>query len=194
MQEAASFIEEIKIFSQDPTLFLAEAADGFISFISSPGGIAFSIVKILFIIFSLALLAAVFYFLANTNYLHFRIFQDVTEFFTYKPYGTKKMIKVWKKIFGRLELPNESEYKLAVIEADDLLDGILKRLGYAGDNLKERLASLTGIILPSIDKVREAHTVRNSIVHDPDYHLTLDQAKKLLDTYEQALRELQVLE
>ena len=189
-----SFLEEIKILGQDPALFLAEAAENSISFVTSPGGIAFLAVKIVLIIFSVALLAAIIYFLTNTNYLQFRITQDLFEFFNYRPYGAKKMTKTWRKMLARLDLPQESEHKLAIIEADDLLDGILQRLGYGGGSLKERLAGLTEIILPSIDRVREAHDIRNSIVHDPDYHLTLEQAKKLLEIYEQALRELQALE
>lgn len=189
-----TFLEQIQFFTQNSDVFLAEAAEGIVSFIVSPGGTAFLILKILFIIFALVLFAGIVYFLATTNYLQFRILQDMAEFFSYKPYGVKRMTKSWKKIFKRLEVPDESEYKLAVIEADDLLDGVLKRLGYGGNNLKERLANITKIILPSIDSVREANAIRDSIVHDPDYHLTLDQARKLLEIYEQALRELQALE
>lgn len=194
MPESTSFLEIVQTLGIKADLFLAQAPAGFISFIISPDGILFLLVKILFIIIFFILLAAVIYFLVTTNYLQFRVLQDMVEFFTYKPYGVKRMTKIWRKAQKRLEVPDESEYKLAVIEADDLLDSILKRLGYAGNNLKERLSNITKIILPSIDSVCEAHAIRDKIVHDPDYHLTLDQAKKLLEVYEQALRELQALE
>jgi len=118
--------------------------------------------------------------------------QDMTEFLTYRPYGVKKIVKIWSKIKGRLESGSESEYKLAVIEADSILNDILERMGFKGETLGNRLKQVTTAILPSIEEVGEAHKIRNNIVHDPDYKLTLDQTQKALEIYERALRDLQV--
>jgi hypothetical protein len=87
----------------------------------------------------------------------------------------------------------ESEYKLAVIEADSVLDDILKRMGFAGQTLGERLEKLTSASLTNIEEVREAHKTRNNIVHDPNYRLSLDEARKLISIYEKALVDLQAL-
>lgn len=108
----------------------------------------------------------------------------------YRPYGSRKVEKAWKKVKARLDLGQESEYKLALIEADAMVDDILRRMDYKGETLKERLAKITSATIPNIDKLAEAHKVRNSIVHDPDYHLTLEETKSVIEVYEKALSSL----
>jgi len=148
--------------------------------------------KILCIVIFLFFLVIIFHSLRRSSWLKYRLFQDMVEFLTYRPYGVKKIVKIWSKIKGRLELGVESEYKLAVIEADSMLNDILEKMGFKGETLGNRLKQVTTDILPSIEEVGEAHKIRNNIVHDPDYKLTLDQAQKALEIYEQALRDLQV--
>jgi len=152
----------------------------------------FLFLKIIFIVISLFFLIVIFYSLRKSSWLKYRFLQDVVEILTYRPYGVKKMAKIWSKIKGRLELGTESEYKLAVIEADSMLNDVLERMGFKGEILGDRLKQVTTDILPNVEESREAHKIRNNIVYDPDYKLTLDQARKTLATYEQALQDLQV--
>jgi len=72
-----------------------------------------------------------------------------------------------------------------------MLNDILKRMGFGGETLGERLEKLTAATLPNLEQIWEAHKIRNNIVHDPDYRLTLDEARKVLGIYEQALRDLE---
>jgi len=155
----------------------------------TPGIILFF--KIAVIVFALILFISICFFLKRSSWVKFRFLMDFTEFFTYRPYGVKRLDKIWAKIAKRLEMGSESEHKLAVIEADSLLNEILERTGVKGEALGERLKQLTVKLLPNIEDVWEAHKIRNNIVHDPDYRLTLDQAKKALAIYEQALQDLQ---
>ncbi len=150
------------------------------------------ILKILSIAVFVFLLIIILRSLRKSSWLKYRLFQDMTEFLTFKPYGVKKIAKVWSKTKGRLETGSESEYKLAVIEADSMLNDILERMGFKGETLGDRLKQVTTDVLPSVENSREAHKIRNNIVHDPDYKLTLGQAQKVLEIYERALRELQV--
>ena len=130
--------------------------------------------------------------LSKSSWLKRLILEDATEFITYRPSGAKKAFKKWNKIIKKLESNKESEYKLAVIEADNLLDDALKNIGYKGETVKEKLEQLEPAILPNIDEVRQAHQIRNDIVYDPDYQLTLDRATKVLDIYEKAFRSLEL--
>ncbi len=149
------------------------------------------ILKILFIVAVLILLGFIIFALAKTSWLKRLLIWDLVEFFSFRPYGVRKVVKAWAKITARLETGLESEYKLAVIEADSMLDDILKRMGFGGETLGERLEKLTAATLPNLEQIWEAHKIRNNIVHDPDYRLTLDEARRVLDIYEQALRDLQ---
>ncbi len=150
-------------------------------------------VRIAFLVISGIFLGIIVFILLTSHYLQWLFIQDMWEFITYRPFGAKRITRRWRKILKRLETETESEYKLAVIEADDLLDSSLKRMGYAGQNLEERLDKLTSATLPNIEAVKKAHQTRNDIVHDPDYRLSLEEVKKTLDIYDQAFRSLQIL-
>lgn len=149
------------------------------------------ILKILFIVTALILLGFIIFVLVKTSWLKRLLIWDLVEFFSFRPYELRKVVKAWAKITARLETGRESECKLVVIEADSMLNDILKRMGFDGETLGERLEKLTTAILPNLEQIWEAHKIRNNIVHDPDYRLTLDEARRVLGIYEQALGDLQ---
>jgi hypothetical protein len=129
----------------------------------------------------------------RTHYLQWRYMQDFWEFLTFRPFGAKRITKLWNKILKRLDTGMESEYKLALIEADDMLDVSLKRMGYMGQTLEERLGKLTSATIANIDDIYQAHEIRNTIVHNPDYRLSLDEVRSTLDIYQKAFNSLQIL-
>jgi len=149
--------------------------------------------KILFLIISLFFLFGIVYFLLKTEWCKRLFLQDLVEFLSFKSYGLRKVSQTWKKIIKRLEKFSESETKLAIIEADDLLNEILERMGYSGETLGEKLKQLSEVILPNLDEVLEAHKIRSNIVHDPTYRLSFDEAKKVLKIYERALLNLEAI-
>lgn len=148
--------------------------------------------KIVFLIISLILTLFIIFALFNTSWLKLFAIEDMVQFITFRPFGLKRITKDWQRITKRIETFSEPEYKLAVIEADDMLDNVLKKMGYNGKNLEERLDKINSIILPNIEEIKTNHKVRNDIVYDPDYKLTLDRVSKLLKSYEQALKNLEV--
>lgn len=150
-------------------------------------------VKIGFFVLSGIFLGVIVYALLVTHYMQWRFMDNVWEFFTFRPFGVKRITRAWRRILRRLATGLEPEYKLAVIEADDMLEVSLKRMGYAGETLEERLEKLTPIILSNIEDVRRAHELRNNIVRNPDYRLSLDEARNVLDIYEKAFNGLQIL-
>src|SRR4030043_427964 len=146
--------------------------------------------KILFIVFGVFAIGFIIFALFKSSWLRVYVLYDAAEFFRYKPFGIKRMEKDWRKILIRLDTGLESEYKLTVIEADNTMNDVLKKMGYAGASLGESLDKLTPVTLPNIEELKEAHQIRNNIVHDPNYKLTLDETKKALAIYEKALRSL----
>jgi len=173
---------------------MEQFSSGIINFIFSPnfhGWLAFA--RIAFIIVGALLFGFIIFALTNTLWLKRLILWDLQEFFTYRPFGTRRVIKDWSKTKARLDMGLESEYKLALIEADSLLDDILKKMNFSGENVGERLEKLTVASLSNLEELKAAHKVRNNIVHDPDYHLTLEEAKKTIGAYEKAMIDLQVI-
>ncbi|MBZ9577794.1 hypothetical protein KJA13_02015 [Patescibacteria group bacterium] len=148
--------------------------------------------KIIFVILALIFVGSIIALLFKNTWLKRRILEDLVEFVVYRPFGVKRTFKRWAKITKRLETGKEAECKLAVIEADSLLNDIFKKMGYSGETIGEILKQLDSTTLPNIEQIWEAHKIRNNVVHDPDYHFTLDEAKKTLIIYEKALRDLEM--
>ena len=149
--------------------------------------------KIFFGLLVLSFIGAIIYFTKDSGYFRIRVWQDIMEVFTARSYGVSRVVKRWGKIKNRLDLTTESEHKLAIIEADGLLNEILKRMNYQGETLGDKLRQIPVSQLPNLEQLSQAHEIRNNIVHDPDYRLSLDQARKVLEAYKEALKTLQVI-
>jgi hypothetical protein len=106
----------------------------------------------------------------------------------------RKTKEQWEGILKRLGSHNESEYKVAIIEADKMMDELIKKLGYGGENMGERLDNIPEGQLENLDGIREAHKVRNQIIHEDDFVLSKDIAKENLDKYADILRQFGVIE
>jgi hypothetical protein len=104
-----------------------------------------------------------------------------------------KMTQEWENIIKRLDSGDEANYKLAVIEADKLLDTVLKKLTIPGSTMGERLKAIPVSQLPSIDNVWQVHRLRNHLVHTTEFVLTENKAKQAMTIYKQAFTELKVL-
>jgi hypothetical protein len=108
-------------------------------------------------------------------------------------YGmTREKVKdMWKQIEHTSD-QGVMGAKLAVIEADKLLDGVLKSMVMPGETLGERLRSAE-YKYPNIKNVWPAHKLRNQLVHDSTFELSVRQAKSALKDFEAALKTLNVL-
>ena len=151
------------------------------------------ILKIIVFLLTLVFLFGTIYLALTGGWLGRIFWIDFIEFLRFKPYAILRVSKKWKKIRQRLEQGTESEAKLAIIEADDLLNEILKRMGYSGETLGEKLKQVKKAILPNLDEVFQVHKIKSDIVYDPTYRLNLDEAKRAISIYEKALTDLQAL-
>lgn len=149
------------------------------------------IIKVVFIGFSLFFLIGIIYFSRNTHWLQWAFGEARREFLTERPYGTRQIDSVWKDIIKRLDAGLESEYKLAVIEADGLLDEVLERMGYGGKDFEERLSKISKSQIANVEEIKRVHKVRGDIVRDPDYRLSLEDAKKIMEVYKKTLDNLE---
>ena len=143
-----------------------------------------------FFYFKIILIFASLVFFFGSIILLFRATWLKTESFTARPYGAPKTLKEWAKIQKRVETGKEDELKLALIEAETLLDEALKNAGFNGENILERLKQTDINVLPNLNQVLEVHKIRNSIVFDADFKLSPETAKAALEIYRQALTDL----
>jgi hypothetical protein len=151
-------------------------------------------VKIIFLLFALFFFGVIIYFLKKTSWFEKIFLQDFIELATVSSFGIVKSREAFRKIMERLKTQNEDEAKLAIIEADDLLNENLNRIGYKKEeSLGEKLDETTPDIIPNLEEVNEAHKVRNNIIHDPAYRLDLEEAGKILSVYEKAIQNLETI-
>lgn len=88
---------------------------------------------------------------------------------------------------------NPNDWKLAIIEADIILDDVLKKAGYTGVSLGERLRSISPAQLQSLDDAWQAHKIRNQIAHGgADFVLTKRLAEDTIKQYRRVFAELGV--
>jgi len=93
-------------------------------------------------------------------------------------------------VLTHIESDRPNDWKLAIIEADIILDDVLKQRGYVGNSLGERLRTITPSQLSSIDDAWEAHKVRNRIAHDgADFVLTKRMAEQTIAQYRRVFSE-----
>ncbi|MBU0476530.1 hypothetical protein KKB68_00770 [Patescibacteria group bacterium] len=169
--------------------------ENFISFIvSPPSHPILLVIQILFLGISLFFIGFVIFSFFKTKWFRKYMGWDFLEISRRRPYQvSKKITKAWDRITKRLGMGLEPEYKLAVIEADNMLEEILKKMGYGGKNLEEILTKLDRNILSNLGEVKEIREVRNNIINNSEYKITLEETKRVLDVYEQTFRNLRVL-
>ena len=105
-----------------------------------------------------------------------------------------KLLKKWSKVRERMKSDNESEYKVAIIEADNIIDDLIARMKYKGANMGERLDGINPGQIENIDDLRKAHETRNRIIHDEKLVLTREVAEKTIGYFEDFLRYFEVVE
>lgn len=96
----------------------------------------------------------------------------------------------WQTVEGHINSDNPSEWRLAILEADIVLDELLDTLGYFGDTMGEKLKGADTGKFRTLNNAWEAHKIRNAIAHEgADFTLTKREARRIIDLYESVFRE-----
>lgn len=101
----------------------------------------------------------------------------------------------WREINDLMNQGKPSTYKVAVMDADKLVDYVLKaKVGSAG-TMADRLKKSKGLFRSYYDyqNLWEAHKMRNRMVHDAEHEIYPAEVKKVISYFEKALKELQAL-
>jgi len=96
----------------------------------------------------------------------------------------------WQNVLKYLSSESESDWKLAIIEADSMLEDLTDILELDGNNIGEKLKSTNKDKFKSLDDAWEAHIVRNKIAHEGlSFHITQREAQRIVYLYEKVFRE-----
>ena len=84
-----------------------------------------------------------------------------------------------QEIESLLRSGNEYELRHAVMEADKLVDHVLKLKGYSGETFADRLRSAEQYIDHNIyQSIWEGHKVRNALAHEHDARVSKEELKE----------------
>ena len=96
----------------------------------------------------------------------------------------------WEKVLGLMNSSNSSDWRLAIMEADVMLEELLSKLGLHGDSLGEMLKSADSNTFSTLDEAWDAHKVRNQVAHaGTDFQLTDRETKRVIAQFEKVFKE-----
>lgn len=96
----------------------------------------------------------------------------------------------WVQVIHYIFSPNQNDWKLAIIEADSMLESLMTDLGFKGVSLGDKLKSADREKFRNLTAAWEVHTVRNQIAHEGSaFEISQYEAKRIIALYEQIFRE-----
>lgn len=160
------------------------------SFMKSP--VIFAL-KITSAFLSLFLLLGITYFGFRSHLIQEETFK-IQAFLRGSKYEKKRILKIWKKILKLAQQEEEASRKLALLLADELLEETLKRTGWPGKNLEEKLSQINPAQLHYLEKIKTAHAFIQQFIQQPDLPLPPETSWEVLNIYEKIFKDLGVLD
>jgi hypothetical protein len=96
----------------------------------------------------------------------------------------------WQDVQTHAASERSNDWKLAIIEADILLDELLNTLGYAGNTIGEKLKSVSPNSFQTVNQAWRAHNVRNRVAHEgANFELSKKEAQEVITQYKMVFDE-----
>lgn len=121
-------------------------------------------------------------------------FKTAGNFLLTHTFPKRHLNKSWQKILTRLSKSDEANLRLALIEADNLFDDLLKQMRLPGESMADRLRYIDSSQISNIDEIWRAHKLRNVMVHNHEYPITRNEMEFGVGAYEKALKELEFID
>lgn len=99
----------------------------------------------------------------------------------------------WHATMTKFALGTPEAARVAIIEADALVDAALKNMQIEGEHLADRLSNIESDDIASMPRVWRAHRMRNDLVHTPGFAVTPKDAERTMRDYEAFLKEIGVI-
>ncbi len=151
----------------------------------------FFILRIIIIILLVGLFIGILFLLIKSFYFRpkLRIFQALNFLKAPKVSNEEFIREKWGKLLGKIKSGDEQTLRLAIIEADNLVDAILIKRGYQGESMGKRLKSIN-FDETNLNDLWRAHKIRNRIAHESEFHITEIESRKIIGIYHKALKDL----
>lgn len=97
----------------------------------------------------------------------------------------------WRLIEQMSKSNNQAQSKQAIIQADMLVDSIMKQAQIPGSNFADRIRAVRSYIeMPKYKKLWQAHIKRNELVHDQNSFVAPWELKTHLASFKEGIEAL----
>ncbi|MEI8337741.1 MAG: hypothetical protein WCF92_01175 [bacterium] len=96
----------------------------------------------------------------------------------------------WLFIEEKMSSQNEQDWKIAIVDADIILEEMLGRMGYVGEGIAEKLKQVEKADFQTIQNAWEGHKLRNRIAHEgSNFHLSRTEAERGIENFKKVFEE-----
>lgn len=143
---------------------------------------------------SISAVSAIIYTVIRTQeVLHWMGIRELADFLKAQQLPREIRNERWENVKKRLQSNAPADWKLAVLEADAIMDELLKKMNYHGETMAERLRSIEPSDFQALQHVWNAHKMRNRIAHEVEYALSRDEAERIVSLFEKGLKEFEYI-
>jgi len=146
----------------------------------------------LFWVLVLALLAAILYAAYRHRVAHKAEEERFEEIYfgALEALGNEERNVRWQKVLTYLLSPNESDWRLAIMEADNILGEMLLRMQLPGESIGEKLKGVEPSDFLTLNDAWEAHKVRNQIAHEgANFQLNRRETERVIALFRKVFEE-----
>lgn len=144
-----------------------------------------------FAVAAVVFLAGIFFSIIKAREVHHKEHEKYAPIPVEEITAKEKMVQ-WQVVLDHVNSESPAEWKLAILEADNMLDEILEDQGYFGETVAEKLQAMDPTRIASYSEVWEAHKLRNQIAHGGalDMELSKKLARDTVAKFGNAFRDL----
>src|SRR3989344_1897707 len=100
----------------------------------------------------------------------------------------------WERILSHVESINENDWRLAILEADIMLNTLLDNMGLPGDTIADKLKMVEKSDFVTIDNALEAHKIRNQIAHEgATFVINQHEVRRVIGLYQTVFEEFRII-
>lgn len=100
----------------------------------------------------------------------------------------------WNRVMEHANSNDEHHWRLAILEADIMLNELLDLQGYKGETMAEKMKQVVRGDFNSIDDAWEAHKMRNRVAHEgPEHEITEREKNHVIGLYARVFREFEFI-
>lgn len=101
----------------------------------------------------------------------------------------------WKRVLEQAGGSNPEGWRLAILEADIMLNELLDLQGYKGETMADKMKQVDRASFNSIEDAWEGHKIRNRIAHEGTAaNLSHREVRRVIALYERVFKEFKYIE